>query len=171
MTVQAVFVHGTFSHHDALLTALQQLRAQGREQLTVYSPVPLHDLETALKHGPSSVRYFTLGGGILGALTGFVLTIATSLHYPLITGGKPVVSVPPFLIIAFALAILFGALGTILGMLLNIRLPRLRPEPGYDPRYSVDRFGIRVRCPADQEAQVLELLRTCGAEEVRREED
>ncbi len=53
-------------------------------------------------------------------------TCLTSLSWPLIVGGKPIVSLPPFLIIAFALTILFGALSTFLGFLLLSRLPSLR---------------------------------------------
>jgi hypothetical protein len=170
MTQSTVIWLGTFAHCDTFLAALRQLEEQGFRQVTVFSPIPLHEVEEVLKQGPSPVRYFTLGGGILGALTGFVLTIATSLHYPLITGGKPFVSIPPFLVIAFELAILFGALGTVLGLLLNIRLPRLHPEPGYDSRFSEDRFGLRVRCPVAQSDAVSALLQTCGAEEVHREE-
>ncbi|MGZ8432659.1 MAG: quinol:electron acceptor oxidoreductase subunit ActD, partial [Candidatus Deferrimicrobiaceae bacterium] len=52
--------------------------------------------------------------------------ILTTLSWPLIVGGKPIVSVPPFLIIAFALTILFGALSTFAGFLLLSRLPSLQ---------------------------------------------
>ena len=171
MSEQTITVIGLFAHYDTFMTALRCLKEHGYRQVTGFTPVPLHEIEEVLEQGPSPVRFFTLGGGILGALVGFALTIATSLHYPLITGGKPLVSIPPFFIIAFELAILFGALGTILGMLLNIRLPRLHPEPGYDPRFSADQFGLRVRCTAEQSAAVSELLQTCGAEEIRRAEN
>lgn len=163
-------VVGIFAHFDAFLEAIRRLKDLGYRDLTAFSPVPHHEIEEILEKPRSPVRFFTLGGGILGALTGFGLATFTSLHYPLITGGKPIVSIPPFLIIAFELAILFGSLSTILGMLLNIRLPRFRLEPGYDPRFSEDRFGLRVRCLGDQSDMVQQVLETCGAEEVRLEE-
>ena len=47
---------------------------------------------------------------LTGTATGFSLTIWTSLKWELITGGKPVVSIPPFVIIAFELTILLGGL-------------------------------------------------------------
>lgn len=171
MSRPVVEVLGVFAHLDALTRAIHSLRSSGYREITVFSPVPRHEIEEALEGGRSPVRFFTLGGGLLGCITGFVLTIATSLHYPLITGGKPIVSIPPFLIIVFELTILFGALGTILGMLLNIQLPRLSLEPGYDPCFSVDRFGLRLRCGQEHVEAVEEILRSVGAEEVRREED
>ncbi len=157
---------GIFTHLDALLRAVHQLRNAGYRDAGVFSPMPRHEVEEALARGPSPVRYFTLIGAILGAATGFVLTIATSLYYPLITGGKPIVSIPPFLIIVFELTILFGALAAILGMLLNIRLPRLKPQPGYDPRFSEDRFGLWVRCQEDQIDAAQRILHSCRADEV-----
>jgi molybdopterin-containing oxidoreductase family membrane subunit len=116
------------------------------------------------------VRIFTLIGCLLGGTTGLVLTIATSLHYPLITGGKPIVSIPPFLIIVFELTILFGGLMTLGGMLLNARLPRAHIVPAYDPRFSEDRFGLWVRCESQDFDVVTRLLETAGAEEVHRAE-
>lgn len=175
MKERAVRVVGIFIYFDAFLEAIRRLKDLGYRDLTAFSPVPHHEIEEVLEKPRSPVRYFTLGGGFLGAVTGFGLATLTSLNYPIIaggimTGGKPIVSIPPFLIMAFELAILFGSLSTILGMLLNIRLPRPRVEPGYDPRFSVDRFGLWVRCPADRSGAVEEVLQACGAEEIRRDE-
>ncbi|MBI1845403.1 MAG: DUF3341 domain-containing protein [Candidatus Rokubacteria bacterium] len=83
------------------------------------------------------------------------------------TGGKPVVSIPPFVIIAFELTILFGGLATVLGVVTLGRLPRLRPTPTYDPRFTNDRFGVAVHCPPGRGGSVRDILRTAGAEEVR----
>jgi molybdopterin-containing oxidoreductase family membrane subunit len=159
---------GSFRHLDSLLEAIKRLQQAGHRNLRTLSPVPLHAIDEALEKPPSPVRYFTLIGCLLGGITGLVLTIATSLHYPLITGGKPIVSIPPFLIIVFELTILFGGLLTLGGMLLNARLPRVHLLPAYDPRFSEDRFGLWVRCEAKDFDVVGQLLRSTGAEEVHR---
>ena len=171
MKSEMVRILGIFVHLDTFTEAIRELRHSGYHDLTALSPVPRHEIEEAIEGKKSPVRLFTLLGGLFGGATALVLTIATSTHYPLITGGKPIVSVPPFLVIVFELVILFGALATILGMLINIRLPLLRIEPGHEPRFSEDRFGLWVRCSADQAQRVQELLRVAGAEEVRREGD
>ena len=171
MSGRSVEVLGIFAHLDAFTRAIRSLRSSGYRDITAFSPVPRHEIEDALQAGRSPVRFFALGGGLMGCLTGFVLTISTSLHYPLMTGGKPIISIPPFLVIVFELTILFGALGTILGMLLSIQLPRLSLEPGYDPRFSVDRFGLWLRCSQEHGEAVEVILRSSGAEEVHLEED
>ena len=157
---------GSFRHLDSLLEAIERLREGGYREIQALSPVPHHAIDEALEKPPSAVRYFTLAGCLLGCLTGFTLTIATSLYYPLITGGKPIVSIPPFLVIVFELTILFGGLLTLGGMLLNARLPRVGVGPAYHPRFSEDYFGLWIRC-ADKDYEIVtSLLKKAGAEEI-----
>ena len=162
-------VVGIFAHVDGTVRAVRALRERGLTDFTVYTPVPVEEIEEAVEHGRpvSPVRLFTLVGGLTGALTGFGLTIWSSLKWNLVVGGKPVVSIPPFVIIAFELTILLGGLCTLLGLLVLGRLPRLRPSATYDPRFSVDRFGVAVRCPADKAEVARQCLKEAGAQEVR----
>src|SRR5690606_40479314 len=81
-----------------------------------------HDIEHALDTEESPVRLFTLVGGLTGAATGFALATWTSMDWPLVTGGKPIISLPAWVIIAFELTILFGALSTVIGLFINARL-------------------------------------------------
>ena len=159
---------GSFRYVDSLLEAIEQVREAGYRDLQALSPVPHHAIDEALKKPVSPVRYFTLAGCLLGCLIGFTLTIATSLYYPLITGGKPIVSIPPFLIIVFELTILFGGLLTLGGMLLNARLPIVGVGPAYHPRFSEDQFGLWVRCADKDYETVTSLLKNAGAEEILR---
>lgn len=163
-------VLGVFAHVDTTLQAIRDLRAKGFDDLTVYTPVPIEEIEEEVEkvRPVSAVRLFTLVGGLTGTATGFFLTIWTSLKWELITGGKAVVSIPPFVIIAFELTILLGGLATALAVLVLGRLPRLRPSATYDPRFTLDRFGVAVACPPDKVESVSSTLSTAGAEEVRR---
>jgi molybdopterin-containing oxidoreductase family membrane subunit len=90
------------------------------------------------------------------------------MKWELVTGGKAPVSIPPFVIIAFELTILLGGLASALAALVLGRLPKLTPSPTYDPRFTLDRFGIAVACPPDKVDAVQSVLSTAGAEEVRR---
>jgi molybdopterin-containing oxidoreductase family membrane subunit len=163
-------VLGVFAHVDTTLQAIRDLRARGFSDLTVYTPVPVEEIEHEVeKVRPlSAVRLFTLVGALTGTATGFFLTIWSSLKWELITGGKAPVSIPPFVIIAFELTILFGGLATALAILVLGQLPKLRPSSTYDPRFSVDRFGVAVACAPDKVESVQSVLSAAGAEEVRR---
>ncbi len=163
-------VLGVFAHVDTTVHAIRELRTKGFPAISAYTPVPLEEIEEALTgHGlpKSPVRLFTLVGALTGTATGFWLTIWSSVKWGLVVGGKPVVSIPPFVIIAFELTILLGGLCTLLGLLVTARLPRLGGSGRYDPRFTADRFGVEVVCPPDQVRAVEEILRRAGAEEVR----
>lgn len=158
---------GVFGYLDDAVAALRELKRRGYTQLTVYSPVPRHELDAVLAKKESPVRLFTLVGGLTGVSFGFFYAIATSLDWPLVVGGKPIVSIPPFIVIGFETTILLGALVTVAGMLLNAKLPRLGRAPGYDPRFSMDKIGIVAFGGPSQLDAAREVLRAAGAEEVK----
>ena len=158
---------GVFREVDTAVKAIESLRAAGMTDLESYSPLPNHELEHALHRPQSPVRLFTLVGALTGTAAGFALAIWTSLDWPLITGGKPIISIPAWVIIAFELTILFGALSTVAGLFINARLPQRRIMQVYDPSFSSDRFGILVMPPSGREAEVRDIMRDNGAAEIR----
>lgn len=165
--MSAAGVVGVFGYLDDAVAALGELKRRGYTQLTVYSPVPRHELDAVLAKKESPVRLFTLIGGLTGVSFGFFYAIATSLDWPLVVGGKPIVSIPPFIVIGFETTILIGALVTVLGMFLNAKLPRFGRAPGYDPRFSSDKIGIVAFGGPAQLDAARDVLRAAGAEEVR----
>jgi Alternative complex III, ActD subunit len=116
-----------FQDREEFLSALRELARQGvpQERIQVETPFHVHEVDEILPMKPAKVRFFALVGAASGTVAGFAFTILTSLSWPLVVGGKPIVSIPPFIIIAFALTILFGALSTFFGFLLLSRLPSL----------------------------------------------
>jgi hypothetical protein len=162
-------VLAVFGHLDATVDAIGQLRRGGHTDFTVYSPIPRHEIEDALEQPVSPVRMFTLIGGIAGCAIGAWLTLYMSYDWPLVVGGKPIGSIPPYVVIMFEMTILFGALSTILGIVFNALFAARRlGTVAYDPRFTNDKFGIFVPSEPAQASQVESLLRSAGAEEVRR---
>jgi hypothetical protein len=156
-----------FDELDSTVAAINALRAAGFRKMIAFTPVPRHELDHAMHTPESPIRVFTLVGGLTGAATGFALPVWTSVDWPLITGGKPIVSLPPFVIIAFELTILFGALSTVLGLFITARLPRTRLQVVYDPSFSAGRFGVYVAPSGGREGDVRKLLNDNGAVEIR----
>jgi hypothetical protein len=156
----------SFAHVDAAADAIRALRAMGRRDLVVYSAAPNHEIEEALNHRVSPVRLFTLIGGLTGCAAGFGMTIWMSYDWPLLVGGKPIASIPPYVVIAFELTILLGALSTVTAVALFSVFMGKRGI-AYDPRFSDDQIGIFVPAARDQTTPVETLLRNAGAVEVR----
>lgn len=164
-----VRVLGIFEVEEETVAGIERLRGAGYSRLDACFPIPSDAVLEALEVKKSPVRIWVLAGGILGALSGFALTIGTSLTWAHVAGGKPIISITPYIIIAYELMILLGSLAGIAGFLIYGRLPRQTSIKGYSPRFSDDRFGVWVTCQPDQCGRVEALLREAGAEEVERE--
>ena len=162
-------VIGAFRELDAAIDAIEALQKEKLGKLTVYSPTPRHEFDHVIDAPPSPVRRFTLIGGLLGATFGYWIAIWASDYWPLVVGGKPVASWVPYTIFGFEVMVLFGALSTVLGLLINSRVPRLTMTVGYDPRFSGGDYGVWVECPPERAAAAESLLRANGAVEVRGE--
>ncbi len=160
-------VMGVYYHVNDAADAVRALRQQGHRDLSVFSPVPYHEIERALEQGPSLVRWVTFGGAVLGLTGGFALCIFSVMSYPLVVGGKELISLPPFVVIGYESMILLGVLANLLGMLALARLPHLKSKAPYDPRFTEDRIGIWVPCEGEAASRVQEMLRGHGAEEVK----
>ncbi len=158
----------SFIHVDAAADAIRALRAKGHRKLVVYTSAPNHEIEEALDHGVSPVRLFTLIGGLTGCAAGFGMTLWMSHDWPVVVGGKPIGSIPPYVVIAFELTILLGALSTVAAVALFSVLLGKRGI-AYDPVYSDDQIGIFVPSSADQIRALEQMLRSAGAVEVRHE--
>jgi hypothetical protein len=160
-------VMGIFYYVDDATQAVSALRGMGHKNLSVFSPVPHHGIEHAMEQGPSLVRWITAVGAVTGLTGGFALCIYSVYSYPLVVGGKELVSLPPFVVIGYESMILLGSLANLLGMLALGRLPALKNKAPYDPRFTEDKIGIWVPCSGDTATRVQETMRGHGAEEVK----
>ncbi len=127
---------------EPFVKKLKELRERGvpADRIAVLMPYPVHGFEQIMGLKPSPLRFFTLGGALTGLVLGFAFPILTVRDWPLITGGKPLISIPPFVVIAFALTILLGALASFVGFLHLSRLPSV---PGIqNPEEHGNRFVI-----------------------------
>ncbi len=160
-----------FAHLDATVDACKALRQAGCKGFRAFAPLPEHSLlEDGLAHRHSPVRVFTLAGALTGAAAGFAFTTWTSMDLPLITGGKPLYSIPAYVVIAFECAILFGALSTVVGLFINAGLPNFRPRVAYHPECSNGSFGIYVAVPRRNAAEVRKLLESFDPDELREDD-
>lgn len=147
----------------------QRLKNRGFSDLEVYSPAAFPELLDVVEPGPSRVRVWTLVGGLLGAVTGYAMTIWMANDWQLMIGGKPFSSIPPYTVIAFELTILFGGVLTLLGLLIVGKLPSRasgRSARAYSARFSAEEFGLVVGCKERDVLELDALLRDYDAKEV-----
>lgn len=158
MQVKNRILTAKFTGAEELVSAIKALIENGYKVVEVHSPHPLEGI-APIGRRESPVRFWSFIGGIIGLAAGFGLTIWMSLDWPHFTGGKPIVSLPPFLIIAFELTLLLGAIGTIIGFAFHSRLPSLNGKS----RLTGDQFGLTLIEKSDKIKSIEYLLSSLGA--------
>ncbi|GAB6908413.1 conserved hypothetical protein [Desulfosarcina cetonica] len=164
MPADTVSIMGIFASENGAANAIDRLRETPWTIERVHSPIPSHTIEQALELPKSRVGWFTLGGGIIGFFTGFLLAAFTATRWSLIVSGKPVVALVPFFIVGFEFTILFAVFGNVLGLISQARLPRFSTVAGYDDRFSGDRFGVLARCAGREKEKLVRFFEESGAE-------
>lgn len=160
-------VVGSFAYEEDFLAAAKKLQSSGFDNISLLSPVPLKEAEQVLGLGKSPVRHFSLAGAIIGAIFGFGMSVATALTFILPTGGRAIITLPPYFIITYEMTILMGVLFTLIGFHFVSGLPAWRDRP-YLPSAGIDRFVVVVEGAAgDQAARAEAIIRQAGAEEIQ----
>src|SRR5437879_12813107 len=120
-------VLGLFRAPDEVVHAIDELREGGfpRDELEVLSGVPY----PAGAFGEEPVRHrlyaFPFVGAACGLAVGLLVTLGTQLSYPLATGGKPLLAIPPTINVLYEGTLLGAIVFTVLGILFESRLPAL----------------------------------------------
>lgn len=163
---------GLFQDPQQVADAMDELKKNEfpPQDLDIYSGSPFPE-GTFGEHDPNHRLFmFPLVGALIGFSIGLLWTAGTQISYPIVTGGKPLLSIPPMTIIMYENTMLGAIIFTVLGVLFESRLPK-RSLGLYDTRITEGYIGLVVDCPADRVAQAEKVLTTSGAEEVKKEEE
>ena len=164
-------IMGTFAFEEDFLAAAKNLSSSGFDNISLLSPVPLEEAQEVLGLGKSPVRRYSLAGAIIGAISGFAMAAGTALVFILPTGGRAVITLPPFLIITYEMTILFGVLFTLIGFHFVSGLPAWRDRP-YVSSAGTDKFVVVVEgADGEQAARAETIIRDAGAEDIQYAED
>lgn len=153
-----------FEDDGRAASAIEELAGHPWKLERVHSPFPSEKILSALKAKKSLVGYFTLAGGIVGFFSGIALAIYSGVQWNLVTSGKPVIALIPFLIVGFEFTVLFAVFGNVLGLLLQTNLPEFKSLQDYDERCSGEHFGILATCPEGQESNLVAFFQGKGGE-------
>ena len=162
-------VVGLFIEEDSAADAMDALRAagfsQGEFEVLTGTPYPEGTFgEAELVH---KLFRFPLIGAVCGFTVGLAATVATQLAFPLVTGGKPILSIPPMAIILYEATLLGAILLTVLGIIFESRLPRLYMG-AYDTRITEGYIGVAVTAEEERMPNAEQVLNEAGAEDVKR---
>jgi hypothetical protein len=130
-------IYALFGDPGSAELAVHRLRAAGVAALdiTVISSEPYEGYDFGPRNTAAKMPWIAGAAGVMGLIVGCSLTVATQRAWPLPTGGMPIVSMWPNLIIMFELTMLFAILGTVAALLWAAKLPG-RKSSLYDPEVS-----------------------------------
>jgi hypothetical protein len=156
-----------FAERERVLAAVHRAKADGHLRLTMYAPAYDCELVEAATAAPLlGIGPFATAAGLMGLLSAVALTAWTVLQWPMVVvGGKPLVAMPPFLVIAFVTLILFAAIATVGILVLHAISARPPSAAAYDGRFSDRLFGLWIECPRSRVPAVIDTMRRLGAVE------
>jgi hypothetical protein len=157
-----------FQDPEKVVSAMNDLKGHDFpvEDIDIYSGSPFPEGSFGEHEPLHRLFMFPLVGALIGFTIGLLWTAGTQISYPLVTGGKPLLSIPPMTIIMYENTMLGAIIFTVLGVLFESRLPK-RDLGLYDERITEGYIGILVDCPENRAAQAEDLLKTAGAEEIK----
>lgn len=160
-----------------VMHAAEKVRDAGFRKWDVYTPFPIHGMDSAMGLKNSKVGWFGFLGGVTGYTTGMLMIWwMNAIDYKILIGGKPMFSphgaFPP----SYELTILFTAFGAIGGMLLLNRLPRLHHPLLKHKRFALathDKFYVVIETtdPKYSETETRKLLEAAGSKRIEMVEE
>jgi len=155
----------SFADPHLLLEAVKRLKQEGYPIIDTYSPFPVHGMDEAIGLKPSRLPRACLAFGLLGLATALGVQIWTSAYdYPLIVGGKPLVSLPAFIPVSFELTVLFAGLGVVASLFVASGMRPKFKVPDLHPGVNDDRFVVAGEIQAGASFTVVQsLMASLGA--------
>lgn len=130
-----------FNDPTSLTAAARRVREAGYRRIDAFTPFPIEELSEAIGFRDRRLPLIVLAGGVTGTLAGLGLEYwASAIAYPLNIGGRPHLSWPSFIPVAFETTILFAALSAVIGLLALNGLPM-----PYHPVFNAPRFAMASR--------------------------
>ena len=162
-------VLGMFLDEDVAADALDALKAEGytASEYEILTGTPYPEGTFGEAEPIHKLFRWPLVGAVCGFIVAIALTAGSQLAYPLVTGGKPILGIPPMTIIIYEGSMLGAIVFTVIGIIFESRLPRLFMG-AYDTRITEGYIGVTVTTEEDRIAKAEEVLTKVGAEDIKR---
>ena len=120
-----------FAQPTEARVAIRRLIQAGIEpdSMEVMTSQPIHGEPFIPDMKPTKLRTWALCGAAIGLLGGFSLATITALNYPLVKGGMPIVAPWTVGLITYETTMLGAVLATLVGLLVELRLPNFKNLP------------------------------------------
>jgi hypothetical protein len=162
------FVVGCFYDEQVLFPAVKQVRKAGYKIHDVYTPFPIHGLDTAMGLRDTSLHTAGFIYGITGTTVALsFITWVFTTDWPMNIGGKPFFALPAWIPITFELTVLFASVGMVLTFCYLCQLAPFVKKDHFHLRATDDTFVMAIECTdKTNEEEVQQFLASLGAAEI-----
>lgn len=170
-TRRVLGLFGDFDEAFDVIAGIRRYKVPGLtvDDVTLKSPIEHPEIEDVLGERPTDIPKWAFWGGLFGLVFGFFFLAGAQANFLVQPqGGKPIITIPSNVVLAYEMMILFGVLSTLVGFIIGARLMR-RGGGLYDAAISVDQIGIVIEVTDDQLQPLHDLFATHNVIEVREE--
>ena len=163
-------IYGLYGDPDSAQHVVDELRRDGvpDASIAVITSQPYEEYEFSHRYKHTWLFWIASGGGVIGLLAGLAVAYFTETLWPIVTGGMPIVSWWPNIIIMFELTLLGAILATVVSLFITTELPTTQSRV-YDPAVSQGKIMVAIEGPRDSDiSRVERTLRSHGGEEIKR---
>ena len=162
-------VIGLFTDEDVAADALDAVGNSGFEssEYEILTGTPYPEGTFGEEEPVHKLYRYPLVGAACGFIVALLLTTGTQIAFPLVAGGKPLLSIPPMAIIMYEGTMLGAIIFTIIGVVFESRLPRIFMG-AYDTRITEGYIGVTVTTSEEKIETAEKILKKIGAEDIKR---
>lgn len=164
------FIVGIFDDEDVLLKGIGNVRGNGVKIHEVYSPYPVHGIDTALSIKRTRLPIAAFMFGLTGTSLALLMQIwMLGYDWPMIIGGKNFASLPPFIPVTFELTVLLSALGMVGTFFIASDMKPYKWPRQFDLRSTEDKHVMAIDLAVNSgktKDELRSLLSASGASEV-----
>lgn len=170
-TRRVLGLFGDFDQAFEVIAGIRRYQVPGLtvDDVTLKSPIEHPEIEDVLGERPTDIPKFAFWGGLVGLVFGFFFIAGAQANFLVQPqGGKPVITIPSNVVLAYEMMILFGVLATLAGFIIGGRL--MRKSSGlYDTAITVDQIGIVIEVTDKQYQPLAELFKKHNVIEMHEE--
>ena len=162
------FVVGCFEEEEVLFSAVKKVRKGGYKLHDIYTPMPIHGLDTAMGLRDTSLHT----AGFIYGISGTTIALSSiswifTKDWPLNIGGKPHLALPAWVPICFEFTVLCAAVGMVITFCYLCQLAPFVRKHHFHLRATDDLFVMVIECTdKTNETEVSAFLSNTGAKEI-----
>jgi len=170
-TKRVLGLFGDFDQAFEVIADIRHYKVPGVtvDDVTLKSPIEHPEIEDVLGERPCHIPKYSFVGAAIGFCFGFIFLASAQANFlaqP--QGGKPVITIPSNIVLAYEMLILFGVIATLAGFIWSAKLMRKR-EGLYDAAVTVDQIGIVIEVTDDTFQPMKDLFKKHKVLEVHEE--